>query len=347
MELTPRTLDDDDVTVEEGDVAARPPRPAPPTPPPVAAARRARRRACSASACSSTRACPTPRSTSATPTRPSPSATSSAPSASASRAPWSASPRSTATPCRFDGGLQRRRGRRRPRGHPPEMFRPGIPVVLEGHWHEAADVFASDRILIKHDESYESKDDYERAHRRGRAGRRGGAGERRPGHRRHRPRRRGLARRRRDAGGGPGPAQAPPACRSAGRTCCCALVGAVLAVAAMERALITRDFTVQYVADNGSSRTPALYNVATLWAALEGSILLWVLVLTGYMALVVHKFRKRLDDPLVGWAMLDDARGQRLLLPAAAVPGQPVHRRSTRRPASTARAPTRCCRTTR
>jgi cytochrome c-type biogenesis protein CcmF len=83
-----------------------------------------------------------------------------------------------------------------------------------------------------------------------------------------------------------------------------ALVGAVLAVAAMERALITRDFTVQYVADNGSSRTPALYNVASLWAALEGSILLWVLVLTAYMALVVHKFRKRLDDPLVGWAML-------------------------------------------
>jgi cytochrome c-type biogenesis protein CcmF len=83
-----------------------------------------------------------------------------------------------------------------------------------------------------------------------------------------------------------------------------ALVGAVLAVAAMERALITRDFTVQYVADNGSTRTPALYNVATLWAALEGSILLWVLVLTVYMALVVHKFRRRLDDPLVGWAML-------------------------------------------
>ncbi len=83
-----------------------------------------------------------------------------------------------------------------------------------------------------------------------------------------------------------------------------ALTGSVLAVFAMQRALITRDFTVQYVADNGSTRTPALYNVATMWGALEGSILLWVLVLCGYMALVVHKFRKRLDDPLVGWAML-------------------------------------------
>jgi len=82
------------------------------------------------------------------------------------------------------------------------------------------------------------------------------------------------------------------------------LAGAVLAVVAMERALITRDFTVQYVADNGSTRTPALYNVATLWGALEGSIILWALVLTGYLGAVVVKFRRRLADPLVGWALL-------------------------------------------
>jgi cytochrome c-type biogenesis protein CcmF len=83
-----------------------------------------------------------------------------------------------------------------------------------------------------------------------------------------------------------------------------ALVGAVVAVVAMERALITRDFSVLYVAENGSSRTPALYNVATMWGALEGSILLWTLVLAGYTAAVARKFRDRLTDPLVGWAML-------------------------------------------
>src|SRR5687768_15355972 len=77
------------------------------------------------------------------------------------------------------------------------------------------------------------------------------------------------------------------------------LAGAVLAVVGMERALITRDFTVQYVADHGSTRTPPLFNVATMWAALEGSILLWALVLTGYVALTAHHFRKRLDDRLV------------------------------------------------
>jgi cytochrome c-type biogenesis protein CcmE len=37
-------------------------------------------------------------------------------------------------------------------GDPPELFRPGIPVVLEGHWSGAA--FASDRIMVKHTSEY-------------------------------------------------------------------------------------------------------------------------------------------------------------------------------------------------
>ena len=81
-------------------------------------------------------------------------------------------------------------------------------------------------------------------------------------------------------------------------------VAAVGQVAVMERALITRDFTVAYVAQHGSHRTPTLFNVATLWSALEGSILLWVLVLVGYLVMVAWRFRHRLADPLVGWALL-------------------------------------------
>jgi cytochrome c-type biogenesis protein CcmF len=72
----------------------------------------------------------------------------------------------------------------------------------------------------------------------------------------------------------------------------------------MEVALVGHDFSLRYVADNGSTRTPLLYTVASLWAALEGSIILWVLVLAGYLALVVHRFRARLDDPLLGWSVL-------------------------------------------
>ena len=81
-------------------------------------------------------------------------------------------------------------------------------------------------------------------------------------------------------------------------------VAAVGQFAVMERALITRDFTVAFVAEHGSHRTPALFNVATLWSALEGSILLWVLVLAGYTVLAARRFRHRLDDPMVGWTML-------------------------------------------
>jgi cytochrome c-type biogenesis protein CcmF len=81
-------------------------------------------------------------------------------------------------------------------------------------------------------------------------------------------------------------------------------VGGLVAFLAMERGLITRDFSMVYVADNGSSKTPPLFNVATLWAALEGSIILWALVLSGYLVAVRLKFRDRMDDPLVGWALL-------------------------------------------
>jgi len=38
------------------------------------------------------------------------------------------------------------------RGDPPELFRPGIPVVLEGRFE--GDRFDSDRILVKHSETY-------------------------------------------------------------------------------------------------------------------------------------------------------------------------------------------------
>ncbi len=80
--------------------------------------------------------------------------------------------------------------------------------------------------------------------------------------------------------------------------------GAVLAVAAMERALLTHDFSLAYVGQVSSRSLPTLFNVAALWASLEGSILLWALVLSGYLALVGWHFRHRLDDRLVGWALV-------------------------------------------
>lgn len=40
-------------------------------------------------------------------------------------------------------------------GDPPELFRPNIPVVLEGHFESAtAQTYQSDRILVKHTSEY-------------------------------------------------------------------------------------------------------------------------------------------------------------------------------------------------
>src|SRR5947209_10622658 len=62
------------------------------------------------------------------------------------------------------------------------------------------------------------------------------------------------------------------------------LAGAVLAAVAMETALLTHDFSLKYVAENGSRSTPLLFTITGMWSALEGSILLWSLVLAGYLA---------------------------------------------------------------
>ena len=78
---------------------------------------------------------------------------------------------------------------------------------------------------------------------------------------------------------------------------------ALAAFAVMEWAMITRDFSLLYVQKVGSYSTPALYNFAAVWSALEGSILMWVLVLAGYVAAAMWWMRKRLNEPLVGWAM--------------------------------------------
>lgn len=40
-------------------------------------------------------------------------------------------------------------------GDPPELFRPGIPVVLEGRWQ--GERYASDRILVKHTSEYKAE----------------------------------------------------------------------------------------------------------------------------------------------------------------------------------------------
>ncbi len=82
------------------------------------------------------------------------------------------------------------------------------------------------------------------------------------------------------------------------------LVSVVGAFVVMETALYGHDFSIKYVADNVARATPGLYTFTAAWAALEGSILLWALLLSVYVAVTTWRFRNRSDDPLVAWATL-------------------------------------------
>ncbi len=82
------------------------------------------------------------------------------------------------------------------------------------------------------------------------------------------------------------------------------LGGVVVATAAMQHALFTHDFSIAYVAQNNSKETPLLFDATGMWSALQGSLLLWALVLSGYMAAMAVRFRRRAADPLVAWATL-------------------------------------------
>ena len=48
------------------------------------------------------------------------------------------------------------------------------------------------------------------------------------------------------------------------------LLGAVVATLALQHALITRDFTLQYVANNDSRATPLLFRITAMWSNLSG-----------------------------------------------------------------------------
>jgi cytochrome c-type biogenesis protein CcmF len=94
--------------------------------------------------------------------------------------------------------------------------------------------------------------------------------------------------------------QRPLAVESA-RTTAYALLAAVAAAnGAMLVALLSDDFGLRYVAQNSSRATPTFFKVLALWSADDGSLLLWNLVLAGYLAAVAFRFRRYRPETLPG-----------------------------------------------
>ena len=60
----------------------------------------------------------------------------------------------------------------------------------------------------------------------------------------------------------------------------------------LEIALFLDDFSLNYIANYSASSTPPLYKFASLWGSLDGSILLWNLVLSFYFYLYIKIYKK-------------------------------------------------------
>jgi cytochrome c-type biogenesis protein CcmF len=76
----------------------------------------------------------------------------------------------------------------------------------------------------------------------------------------------------------------------------CLLVA--LSFAALTTSFVSDDFSVLYVAQHSNTALPLAYKVAGVWGGHEGSLLLWALMLVGWMA-AVALFSRNLPLPVV------------------------------------------------
>lgn len=72
----------------------------------------------------------------------------------------------------------------------------------------------------------------------------------------------------------------------------------VIAFSSLTWAFVTKDFSVAYVAQNANSQLPLTYRIAAVWGGHEGSLLLWLLMQTGW-AYAVSMFSRQLPDAMV------------------------------------------------
>ncbi len=77
-------------------------------------------------------------------------------------------------------------------------------------------------------------------------------------------------------------------------------------------AFVVNDFTVTYVASNSNTQLPVWYRVAATRGAHEGSLLLWVLLMSGW-TFAVAIFSQRIPLDIVARVLAIMGDGQRRL----------------------------------
>ena len=82
----------------------------------------------------------------------------------------------------------------------------------------------------------------------------------------------------------------------------CSFASTLIAAVVLASALLRHDFSFTYVAQHTNRTLPTAYTLSAFWGGQEGSLLLWLLVLTGYGALAVALNQKLMRD-LTAWVV--------------------------------------------
>ena len=101
-----------------------------------------------------------------------------------------------------------------------------------------------------------------------------------------------------------------------------AFASTLVAAGVLAAAFLRSDFSFVYVAEHSNRSLAGVYKLTAVWGGQEGSLLLWLLILTGYAALAVWVNRNRTRD-LVVWVtpvLAGIAVGFSFLLVAVATP---------------------------
>src|SRR3954468_15257284 len=84
---------------------------------------------------------------------------------------------------------------------------------------------------------------------------------------------------------------------SSGRRAVYALAGTVaVAFAILQAAFLRSDFSYALVVSHSSTTTPAFYRATAVWSSQEGSLLLWLLLLSLWASLILFLTRRRLRE---------------------------------------------------
>jgi cytochrome c-type biogenesis protein CcmF len=114
---------------------------------------------------------------------------------------------------------------------------------------------------------------------------------------------------------------------SARRAVIGSFVAALIGCGVMVVSLLAHDFSVLYVAENNATTTPPFISAISLWAALEGSILFWTLLATGWASLVLWRNRDR-HRALMPWVGATLATVNAFFFAVMTWPGNPFLRTS-------------------